>query len=304
MDQRGPHDTGVFLAGHYPLVGLPDAFVIWNLDCASSHLEPPFLAFARACGFHLVIVPTHTTFLLQVLDVFFFRRFKAALRRLFRHMQTVMNVVRLRVESYLQLVYEAAQIAFEGMLDLPALFAKLGFGDMQAGVHALIPRFLEAPVVPAPALEPTDEQLRRILPRGRGIPGAALRGAGPLALPGPPGPAPLPAPAHVPEPLPPAENVPPEAERRVLVFRRRAPPDAAPPAPDPSAPESPAGPAAEGLPSESSAGPLLAEEPWQQPPVERPRPPRLRLQGVPRLQGPPPTEPAGASWTAPGSSST
>ena len=82
----------------------PDAFVIWYLDCASSHLEDPFLAFARACGFHLVIVPTHTTFLLQVLDVFFFRRFKAALRRLFRHMQTVMNVVRLRVEAYLQLV--------------------------------------------------------------------------------------------------------------------------------------------------------------------------------------------------------
>ena len=51
------------------------------IDCAASHLEPSVLVHARSLGVTPIVVPSHTTHLLQPLDAYVFAHLRTDLRR-------------------------------------------------------------------------------------------------------------------------------------------------------------------------------------------------------------------------------
>ena len=233
----------------------PNAYVIWYLDTASSHLFQENLEYAFEMGLNVVPVPKKTTFLLQPLDVFLFHKFKILLRKLYRQQQASQGVAVLSLPLFLQVLYVAMEGALEAM-DLEQMFARVGLGGNQAHVKRSIPKYLEAPVLPAPAREPKPADLRLVLPKGFArLPTAAFLGEGLLAIMDRPRPEGALLPPPVPGPVAPGGS-------RRLVFRARRVPQA-PLAAPPAAPAHPLVPEA--------AAPPAAPEPCPRHRLWRPR---------------------------------
>ena len=151
----------------------PDAAFAFVYDTANSHIHEEVFRELHVQRFFPVIVPAKTTWLLQPLDAYVFRRVKEFLRRCFHDRYGCMEG-EVTVAWVLQLLYEAIEKIVQGHR-WARIFAKVGLGSAQRGVSAYICAHVRQERIEAPPpVQPSAEDVALLLPHNREIPASSF----------------------------------------------------------------------------------------------------------------------------------
>ena len=141
--------------------------IILSMDCAYCHLGEKI---GEACARHtfwLLYIPAKLTFLLQMLDVYMFRRYKGFIRRRYQQVRSELPDGILCMKHLLHILFAAIKTVFEGNEWIMA-FRKIGSGNEQQDISKFILKQLgltEAPQVLA--LQPSNEEVTFTFPRNK-----------------------------------------------------------------------------------------------------------------------------------------
>ena len=143
------------------------------LDCAPVHVTDEVCRAALRCGLRLVFVPARMTALLQPLDVYGFRGYKAYLRREYHALQLSSPTGTVSHSAWLQLLARAASSHLSSRRWARA-FEGVGCGQAPH-LHSKLKRLLALQQTPqCSGRRPTAAEIHSILPSRKRTASAAL----------------------------------------------------------------------------------------------------------------------------------